>query len=57
MREAEDHPEIRAAVQKLCTQFPGEYWRKQDAEKAYPAEFVAALPEAVQRAKAAAAFA
>jgi acyl-CoA dehydrogenase len=47
MRETEeDHPEIRAAVQKLCAQFPGEYWRKQDTDRTYPAEFVAALTEA-----------
>ena len=44
--EAEDHPEIREAVRKLCERFPGEYWRKLDAARAYPAEFVAALTEA-----------
>jgi acyl-CoA dehydrogenase len=41
-----DHPEIRAAVQKLCAKFPGEYWRKLDGERAYPEAFVAALTEA-----------
>ena len=46
MFEAEDHQEIREAVRKLCAQFPGEYWRKLDAERAYPAEFVKALTEA-----------
>ena len=46
MSEAEDHQEIREAVRKLCAQFPGEYWRKLDAERAYPAEFVKALTEA-----------
>src|SRR5258707_10646674 len=46
MLEAEDHPEIRPAVQKLCAQFPGEYWRKLDVTRAYPAQFVAALTEA-----------
>jgi acyl-CoA dehydrogenase len=46
MREAEDHPEIRSAVQKLCAQFPGEYWRRLDADRAYPVEFVGALTEA-----------
>ncbi|MGH6940291.1 acyl-CoA dehydrogenase family protein [Hypericibacter sp.] len=46
MLEAEDHPEIRAAVQKLCAQFPGDYWRKLDATRAYPAAFVTALTEA-----------
>jgi hypothetical protein len=33
MLEAEDHPEIREAVQKLCAQFPGGYWRKLDATR------------------------
>jgi hypothetical protein len=41
-----DHGEIRAAVQKLCAQFPGEYWRKLDSERTYPEAFVAALTEA-----------
>lgn len=46
MFEAEDHKDIREAVRKLCERFPGEYWRKLDAERAYPAEFVDALTEA-----------
>ena len=46
MFEAEDHREIREAVQKLCAQFPGDYWRKLDATRAYPAAFVTALTEA-----------
>ncbi len=46
MFEAEDHKEIREAVRKLCERFPGEYWRKLDVTRAYPAEFVAALTEA-----------
>lgn len=37
---------IREAVRALCAGFPGEYWRKLDRERAYPAEFVAALTEA-----------
>jgi len=41
-----DHTEIRAGVQKLCSAFPGEYWRKCDREQAYPAEFVKALTDA-----------
>lgn len=40
-----DHAEIRDAVAKLCSGFPGEYWRKLDREMAYPAEFVTALTE------------
>jgi acyl-CoA dehydrogenase len=43
LRRAEDHPEIREEVAKLCARFPGEYWRKLDAERAYPTEFVQAL--------------
>ncbi len=39
------HAEIREEVRKLCTRFPGEYWRKLDAERAYPTEFVTALTE------------
>jgi acyl-CoA dehydrogenase len=37
------YPEIRAAIAKLCAQFPGAYWRQLDEQKAYPTEFVATL--------------
>ncbi len=37
--------QIRAAVRALCGRFPGEYWRAKDRERAYPAEFVAAMTE------------
>jgi acyl-CoA dehydrogenase len=37
---------IRQSVRALCARFPGEYWRAKDRERAYPAEFVAALTEA-----------
>ncbi len=37
---------IREAVRTLCANFPGEYWRKLDRERGYPAEFVAALTKA-----------
>ena len=46
MFESPDHAEIREAVGKLCERFPGEYWRRLDAERAYPGEFVSALTEA-----------
>ena len=46
MRDTEDHKEIREGVRKLCERFPGEYWRKLDAARAYPKEFVAELTEA-----------
>jgi len=38
--------EIRSAVRALCAQFPDEYFRKVDAERGYPVEFVDALTEA-----------
>ncbi|HCH57225.1 MAG TPA: acyl-CoA dehydrogenase [Rhodospirillaceae bacterium] len=42
----DEYADIREQVQKLCSQYPGEYWRKLDAERAYPTEFVQALTEA-----------
>ena len=45
-RTDDDYADIREAVAKLCAQFPGEYWRALDRERAYPAEFVRALTEA-----------
>jgi alkylation response protein AidB-like acyl-CoA dehydrogenase len=42
----EPHTEIREEVKKLCSRFPGEYWRKLDEQRAYPTEFVSALTEA-----------
>ncbi len=41
-----DHTDIRDSVSRLCTQFPGEYWRRCDREQAYPSEFVQALTDA-----------
>ncbi len=41
-----DYPEIREAVAQLCADFPGDYWRALDQERAYPTEFVQALTEA-----------
>jgi len=38
--------DIRDSVGALCADFPGEYWRRIDAEHAYPEEFVRALTEA-----------
>ncbi len=46
MFEADDHKDIREAVARLCADFPGEYWRKLDEERAYPTKFVNALTEA-----------
>ena len=38
--------EIRRSVRALCDDFPGEYWREKDRDRAYPTEFVQALTEA-----------
>jgi acyl-CoA dehydrogenase len=43
MTESDDIQEIRRAVQALCADYPGEYWRNKDRERAYPSEFVDAL--------------
>ncbi len=42
----DDLAPIRAAVRALCADFPGEYWRTLDRERAYPEKFVAALTKA-----------
>ena len=44
--ETDEHQEIRDAVRQLCRQFPDEYFRKVDAQSAYPEAFVDALIEA-----------
>ena len=44
--ESDDLRDIRDAVRRLCAQYPGEYWRKLDRDRAYPSEFVRALTEA-----------
>ncbi len=46
MTEAADFAPIREAVRALCADFPGEYWRALDRERAYPEKFVAALTKA-----------
>ncbi|MGD2139869.1 MAG: acyl-CoA dehydrogenase family protein [Burkholderiales bacterium] len=42
----EPYQDIRDGVRALCEQFPDEYHRRIDSERAYPEEFVAALTEA-----------
>jgi len=42
----DQNADIRAAVARLCEDFPGEYWRDLDRRRAYPTEFVAALAQA-----------
>jgi len=45
-RDTQEQGEIRRAVRKLCADFPGEYWRIKDRDRAYPTEFVTALTKA-----------
>lgn len=42
----EDYPEIREGVRKVCSGFPGAYWRALEETLSYPTEFVRALTEA-----------
>jgi acyl-CoA dehydrogenase len=44
--ESADLAPIREAVRALCADFPGEYWRALDRERAYPEKFVSALTKA-----------
>ena len=37
--------QLRDTIQKVCEEFPGEYWREKDRDRAYPKEFVAKLTE------------
>jgi acyl-CoA dehydrogenase len=38
--------ELSRGVREVCARFPNEYWRKLDAERRYPEEFVGAMGEA-----------
>ena len=40
------YPELRRGVRQLCARFPGPYWRRLDAERGYPVEFVEAMTAA-----------
>ena len=44
--DSEHFPEIREGVRRLCSEFPGEYWRELDAKREYPTSFVKTLTEA-----------
>ncbi|QBR01824.1 acyl-CoA dehydrogenase family protein [Paraburkholderia pallida] len=47
MNDATDqYQDIREAVRDLCSQFPGEYFRKIDEQRGYPEAFVDALTKA-----------
>lgn len=41
-----DYDEIRESVRRICSNFPGSYWRNLDEQQGYPSEFVEALTEA-----------
>jgi acyl-CoA dehydrogenase len=41
--ESELRADLRAAVDRICADFPGQYWRDLDRERAYPEKFVEAL--------------
>jgi acyl-CoA dehydrogenase len=41
-----DHADLREGVRRLCSRFPGEYWRSVEEKAGYPGEFVKALTEA-----------
>ncbi|MAM72770.1 acyl-CoA dehydrogenase family protein [uncultured Tistrella sp.] len=43
---ADDYAMIRDEVRKLCARYPDEYWRKLDAQRKYPSDFVDALTQA-----------
>ncbi|TDJ25327.1 MAG: acyl-CoA dehydrogenase [Gammaproteobacteria bacterium] len=45
MPDDRNHTDVRDAVARLCTDFPGQYWRDKDRQKQYPVEFVEALTE------------
>ncbi|SDC10381.1 Acyl-CoA dehydrogenase, N-terminal domain [Melghirimyces thermohalophilus] len=40
------HEELRRGVRRVCRDYPGSYWRKLDANREYPHEFVEALNRA-----------
>ena len=49
MQTATDHSDtvtqLRDTVERVCNDFPGEYWRAKDRERQYPTEFVQALTD------------
>lgn len=40
-----DYPELRDAVRRICSDFPGSYWQALEAAEQYPEAFVKALTE------------
>ncbi len=46
VQQLDEHGEIREQVGRLCANYPGDYWRALDAERAYPTKFVEELTAA-----------
>jgi acyl-CoA dehydrogenase len=46
LNPADQFQELRSALRELCAQFPAEYFRRIDEQRAYPEEFVDALTKA-----------
>jgi acyl-CoA dehydrogenase len=46
LANVDPYQDIREAVRDLCSNFPAEYFRKIDEERAYPETFVQALTDA-----------
>jgi acyl-CoA dehydrogenase len=40
------HESLRSGVRDICRQFPDQYWRELDAQRAYPSAFVQVLTDA-----------
>ena len=46
VQAVDDYGEIREQVGRLCANYPGEYWRALDSQRAYPTKFVEELTTA-----------
>ncbi|HAL69619.1 MAG TPA: acyl-CoA dehydrogenase, partial [Pseudomonas sp.] len=44
--DSDDLNAIREGVRALCAEFPAEYWRTLDEQKAFPEDFVKAMTDA-----------
>jgi acyl-CoA dehydrogenase len=42
----EDHIELRDSIRKLCSKYPGKYWREREDRSEYPTDFVNELTKA-----------
>ena len=41
--DQQSFPDVREAVRRLCSEFPGSYWQALDRQRTYPTEFVETL--------------